>query len=400
MIPTTSKFFRSPLIARVAAFTLCFLMTVGNAAAQMNGAGSESKEDYADGGPSPEWSSTWTGSFTCEAVNNSTSSQLSHITTDNGLKLNYTPPSTSDTVTFTSATGSKPRTLVGIPDTGNTITTDNNSSNTSLSWWSTKAIGAVIVGGNSGNRIYWMPEGSTLGTQFNGSGFQNSNGSTITKVLFCYHEPATVTIIKTVSVLGGSTAITSFPFTSTNLGASSFSLIDNDTVGPDRLVKTNLYKFAKWGMSATVTESLIEDWTLSDLTCTETDTVPDQDQYATTTDFPNRKATIRLEEGESVTCTYTNTQLNPTAAPASIGGRVIFENGVGVRGAMLTLLNVNTGQTRNTVTNSFGYYYFGELPVEDYYVLTVSHRKYGFFNDTRSFTLFEDLVDIDFVQTP
>jgi hypothetical protein len=390
----------STYAARLAvAFVMVFMMIVGQAAAQTSDLSKISQESDQII-MSPQWSTTWNGAFTCAAVRESNMTELSHITTDNELKLNYTPPSTSETFTFTASSGTRPRTLVGTPDTGNTMTTDNNSSKTSLSWTSTKAIAAVLVAGSSGTRIYWMPEGSTLGTQFSGSGFQNTNGSVITKVLFCYHEPATVTIIKQVNVTSGTTAITSFPFTSTNMGASNFSLIDNDQVGPDRLIKANLYKFSKWGMNITVTESLIQNWTLSDLTCTETDTVPDQDQFDTTVDFPNRKATIRLEEGEKVTCLYTNTQLAPTAAPASVSGRVTFDNGIGIRGAALTLVNVTTGETRTATTNNFGNYSFEDLPVQDFYVLTVSHRKYGFFNGTRSFTLFEDLLDMDFVQTP
>ena len=130
-----------------------FLIIAGRTQAQV----SDTKQHS---GPQPEWSTHWTGPFTCAAVNASTAADVAHITTDNELRLNYTPPSASDNFTYTAASGSKPRVLVGTADTGNTMTTDNSNSLNSLAWTSTKAIGAVLVGGTSGNRLYWMPEGA------------------------------------------------------------------------------------------------------------------------------------------------------------------------------------------------------------------------------------------------
>ena len=133
-----------------------FLIIAGRTQAQV----SDTKQHS---GPQPEWSTHWTGPFTSAAVNASTAADVAHITTDNELRLNYTPPSASDNFTYTAASGSKPRVLVGTADTGNTMTTDNSNSLNSLAWTSTKAIGAVLVGGTSGNRLYWMPEGCGAG---------------------------------------------------------------------------------------------------------------------------------------------------------------------------------------------------------------------------------------------
>ena len=376
-------------------FVICLVMMAGQTSAQI-------RNGDPKGGRQPEWTSTWTGPFTCEAVNASTATDVAHITTDNELRLNYTPPSASDSFTYTTASGSKPRVLVGTADTGNTMTTVN-SSGTSLNWTSTKAIGAVLVGGSSSNRLYWMPEGMALGTQFSGTGFQNPNGSTITKVAFCYHEPATVTIIKEVQSASGFSTV-SFPFSSTNLGTSTnMSLVDNNSIGPDRKITSNLYKFAKWGdYNITVTESLTQFWSLTSLSCVETDTilVPAQTQYATTVDFSARKATIRLEEGENVTCTYKNTSQNPTAAVGSISGRVTDSYGNGIAGARVMAVNGSLGLTNAVRSNSSGYYSFNDLPVAEFYLLTVEHKSYSFAESTRTFTLSEDLVGLDFTANP
>ena len=389
------NFFGRTVISGIFAVVMCLTMIEGQMSAQV-------RSGDPKVGRQPEWSSTWNGPFTCEAVNASTASDVGHITTNNEMRLNYTPPSTSDNFTYTAASGTKPRVLVGTPDGANSITTDNNNNNTSLNWTSTKAIAAVLVGGSSGNRLYWMPEGMAFGNQFSGTDFRNPSGSTITKVAFCYHEPATVTIIKQAQTESGMSTVY-FPFLSTNLGTANFSLVDGNSNGPDRRVYSNLYKFAKWGnYNLTVTEPLIQYWVLDSLSCVETDTIlsPAQTQYATTVDFNARKATIKLEEGENVTCTYKNAPFNPTAAAGSISGRVTNSFGEGISGATITVANGASGISNVVRTNAAGYYSFNDLPVGDFYVLSVSHKNHSFAGESRTFSLLEDLVGLDFVANP
>jgi hypothetical protein len=204
-----------------------------------------------------------------------------------------------------------------------------------------------------------------------------------------------------VSPSGAST--TSFPFTSTNLGTSGFSLVDNNSTGPDRRIVTNLYKFAKWSnYNLTVTESLISGWTLSDLSCVETDTItsPAQAQFATTVSFSNRRATIQLEEGENVTCTFRNSSLTPTASTGSISGRVTDSYGRGISGARITILNTSSGNSNVVFTNPFGYYAVNDLMVGDFYFASVSHKRYSFTDDSRAFTMNDDISNLDFVANP
>lgn len=87
----------------------------------------------------------------------------------------------------------------------------------------------------------------------------------------------------------------------------------------------------------------------------------------------------------------------PSAAPGSVAGRVSTSEGTGLYGATVMIQNVNTGEVRYTMSNTFGRYSFKDLPLTDFYVMSVSHRRYQFANGTRAFTLDSDLADIDFV---
>ncbi len=91
-------------------------------------------------------------------------------------------------------------------------------------------------------------------------------------------------------------------------------------------------------------------------------------------------------------------QLVPSSAHATISGRVTDANGKPVRGAAIELWNVSTGTYSLTMTGSFGYYTLTDVPVANFYVLTATHGRMSFANNTRSFTLEDDLEGVDFVQ--
>lgn len=86
----------------------------------------------------------------------------------------------------------------------------------------------------------------------------------------------------------------------------------------------------------------------------------------------------------------------PTAATASIGGRIMTSNGHGIRNAAVTITGPD-GTTRTAVTGSFGFYRFEDLEVGETYVITVSAKKYSFANPTRVISLNEDLNEENFV---
>lgn len=207
-------------------------------------------------------------------------------------------------------------------------------------------------------------------------------------------ERARVTIIKEVATFGGGTSANQqFAFTATGLGTANFSLIDQNSMGPDRFINANVTEFGA-GNAMTVTESLTLGWTLADISCVETGGMAN-----TTVNFAQQKATIIAEPGESIVCTFRNTQLAPSAAHASISGQAVTAEGRGIYGATLVLTDVATGESRMTRTNMFGYYTFDDIEIGSFYVLTIDHKRHYFASNTRSFTLVESLSRVDFIET-
>lgn len=67
----------------------------------------------------------------------------------------------------------------------------------------------------------------------------------------------------------------------------------------------------------------------------------------------------------------------PTAATASIGGRVTTQNGYGIGRVRVTMVDGN-GIPSSTITNFSGYYRFNDVPVNQNYFFSVSSRTYQF----------------------
>ncbi|MEO8574881.1 MAG: carboxypeptidase-like regulatory domain-containing protein [Pyrinomonadaceae bacterium] len=90
----------------------------------------------------------------------------------------------------------------------------------------------------------------------------------------------------------------------------------------------------------------------------------------------------------------------PTAAGTSISGRIRTADGQGIRSVSLSLTNASTGEISTTLSSSFGYYRFEEIPVGQIYILTVSAKRFSFNPDTRVITLLDELTDEDFNALP
>jgi Carboxypeptidase regulatory-like domain/Calx-beta domain len=89
--------------------------------------------------------------------------------------------------------------------------------------------------------------------------------------------------------------------------------------------------------------------------------------------------------------------LSPTAATATINGRVTTADGRSIRNVALWLTDTTTGEIKFTKTNPFGYYRFIDLEVGRSYVLSVSSKRFRFANPSRLITLDEDLTGEDFI---
>ncbi|MGI8409800.1 MAG: carboxypeptidase-like regulatory domain-containing protein [Pyrinomonadaceae bacterium] len=89
-----------------------------------------------------------------------------------------------------------------------------------------------------------------------------------------------------------------------------------------------------------------------------------------------------------------------TAGEGTISGRVARADGSGIYGARMTVTNAVTGESSTVLTSPFGYYRFEDLDVADLYFVTVKHKRYSFADSMRTFTLNDNLAEVDFVASP
>ncbi len=87
----------------------------------------------------------------------------------------------------------------------------------------------------------------------------------------------------------------------------------------------------------------------------------------------------------------------PTAASVSLSGRVLTNDGRGLRNAVVSLTKEN-GETIFTRTSSFGYYRFDEIEVGQTVILAVSSKRFQFAPQVVS--LSDELTELDFVALP
>ena len=89
--------------------------------------------------------------------------------------------------------------------------------------------------------------------------------------------------------------------------------------------------------------------------------------------------------------------VGPSAAPAVVAGRVVDRYGRGIYNARVQLFDATDGTAKEARSNSFGYYRFDDMNVGDFYVMSVSHLRYKFVNGSISFSLDQDMFDMNFV---
>ena len=88
--------------------------------------------------------------------------------------------------------------------------------------------------------------------------------------------------------------------------------------------------------------------------------------------------------------------LRTTAASVSISGRVTTAKGRGINRAYITMIDAN-GETRNAISNSFGYYYFINVPAGETVIFSVSHKSYAFNQSNKVRAIVEETNDVNFV---
>jgi uncharacterized delta-60 repeat protein len=88
--------------------------------------------------------------------------------------------------------------------------------------------------------------------------------------------------------------------------------------------------------------------------------------------------------------------LQPTAANATISGRILTAGGLPIGGVRVYLTDPY-GNVTSTLSSSFGYYHFSNLPVGQVYILTPSSSKRTFTPSSLVVSLMDDYPNADFV---
>lgn len=210
-------------------------------------------------------------------------------------------------------------------------------------------------------------------------------------------QPGKVTIVKRVRTrTGGTASQVPFNFAATNLGPSSFTLVDNDAPPSDMFENSSVYTFETPG-AITVTEAQMMGWRTHTIACTELPGGGLPNTQNTTVNLQNRRANIVVEQGEQVTCTFDSDEIAPTAANVTINGRIEMGSGRSVSGITLVLSDPALGRTWIAHTNVFGYYQFANVPAGVFYVVTVApSKRYVFTPDSLSFVAEDDLTGVNF----
>ena len=87
--------------------------------------------------------------------------------------------------------------------------------------------------------------------------------------------------------------------------------------------------------------------------------------------------------------------LAPTAASASVSGRILTSNGQGIRNVSVTLIE-DDGTIHTAKTGSFGYYNFEGIAVGQAIVVRVSAKNYRFSPNSQVINLYDSLADVNF----
>lgn len=92
--------------------------------------------------------------------------------------------------------------------------------------------------------------------------------------------------------------------------------------------------------------------------------------------------------------------VGPTAANASLSGRVTTADGRGIRNAIVKIAGSNLAQPLVAQTGSFGWYSFDSLQSGETYIITVNAKRFTFQAPSRVISLSDNISDVDFTADP
>ncbi|MBK8305239.1 MAG: carboxypeptidase regulatory-like domain-containing protein [Chloracidobacterium sp.] len=90
------------------------------------------------------------------------------------------------------------------------------------------------------------------------------------------------------------------------------------------------------------------------------------------------------------------TVLPPTAANASISGRVTSAEGRGIRGAVIRIQSSDGTVNRVVMTNSMGYYMIPDMETGITYVISIQSRRFVFEPASVVYTHQDPIADLNF----
>lgn len=117
--------------------------------------------------------------------------------------------------------------------------------------------------------------------------------------------------------------------------------------------------------------------------------IPGSPYHMSLTNFSSGTNTFGLGSQDR-SLKVTQVIVGPTASTASVSGKVVNSFGRSNRIAVVSILNTTSGQTQYAIANKAGRYQFNDLPVGDFYVVSV--RVKGTTFGSEAFTLTEDLT--------
>lgn len=257
-------------------------------------------------------------------------------------------------------------------------------------------------GGHVSTRINWGVGNSAVSLpgspyhmrliSINGGGGNQDMSMSVDALLF----PSILTIVK--DALPNSES--DFTFTVTGPGVTSPITLDDDSGTPgenatysNSVVFSNIQSFGA-GNEITVTEGMTAGWTLRSVNCVEQDGGLGTSNTGSSTSVGLRNAVIRTQEGEIITCTFTNEVV--LAAKASIEGTVTDISGRGLPNAIVKATKLSNGETITVLTNPFGFYRIEDLPVNENYLVRVSSKRYIFSPDSTIITLNDNAAGLNF----
>jgi hypothetical protein len=96
---------------------------------------------------------------------------------------------------------------------------------------------------------------------------------------------------------------------------------------------------------------------------------------------------------------WTPDSFAPTAAGVNVGGRITTSDGFGIRNVAVSI-TFPSGEIRNALSGSMGYYSFDDIPSGATYIISVSAKRFTFDDPVRVRHVLDELTDVDFTATP